>query len=176
MDFPKQTEEFSYDLYVEDLDITIEKMKGKSVLEVACGTDALFLKYCLRHDLNVFGMDFRSADRENKALLHARYLQGDIYRPPFLPESFDLIIMRAVLFQNWIKAFMATLALLKRGGELRACPFWLDDPQSPSYGIRSVLDDLDLSQFEVKAEIRSHNRRMDNKIFARYLLIFTKVR
>lgn len=164
-----KNESKSFALYAKDFNLSVESLKNKSILDVGCGSDASFVKYCLRHGINIVGLDKDGPDSTNKELLEGHYIRGDVHAIPFSPDSFDLVIMRAVPV-DYPEAFRNILPLLKSGGEFKISPLFLDDNDSVSAEIKGLLSSLSPDQFETNKEVRYYQKTKDGRGYARYLV------
>src|SRR3990172_6369129 len=94
--------------YLNDLGLTEEQLKNKQVLDIGSGPAALFVDYCLEHNItnNIYAIenDEFGRDREygqeiegaDKLKSKSRFIQAWGEELPFDPEKtkFDLITMR----------------------------------------------------------------------------------
>ena len=86
-----------FDRYEKDFGITLESLSRKSILDIGCGPNAEFVKYCLQHGIEtVIGIDAQSPNNVQDGLLKGHYVQGDISHLPFKDKKFDLILARAL--------------------------------------------------------------------------------
>jgi SAM-dependent methyltransferase len=110
-------------VFFERTGVTPEFLSGKLVLDAGCGMGR-YLNVCRRHECEVVGMDLsEAADRARELAQDAcnvSFVQGDLMRPPFPPESFDFIYSVGVIHHTPdARAAHASLArLLKPGGTL----------------------------------------------------------
>jgi len=100
---------------------------GALVLEVGCGTGQLSNFLGLRWGRTVFGTDIcvnslRLAEsfRDRHAIGSVAFLQQNLFRPAFRPETFDVVISNGVLHHTsdpWL-GFRTLVGLLKPGGHI----------------------------------------------------------
>jgi SAM-dependent methyltransferase len=97
--------------------------KGKRGLDAACGFGR-HLYYAKEFGAQMVGLDFSDAIRSARAILGnqagASLVKGDIYRPPFHPESFDFIYSLGALHHlpDPEAGFQSLLPYLKKGGAI----------------------------------------------------------
>lgn len=139
----------SFDLYKDDFGLDLEDMAGKSVLDIGCGTDALFVKYCLKHNINIIGMDAREADRADREILKNHYIQGDVLNIPLMENKFDLILSRALFQYPYRMIIENVLPLLKPGGKFKIAPLFLDTNEKT----RKEIEELRVLQDSLNVEI-----------------------
>jgi SAM-dependent methyltransferase len=99
-----------------------EDLAGKLVLDVGCGMGR-FAEVATRWGAYVVGIDLSLAPEaaaENLASRSATFLQADVFKLPFAPESFDVIYSLGVLHHtpNCEQAFRVLPGLLKPGGRI----------------------------------------------------------
>jgi SAM-dependent methyltransferase len=99
-----------------------QDLAGKLVLDVGCGMGR-FAEVATRWGACVVGVDLSLAPEaaaENLADRDATFLQADVFKLPFAPESFDLIYSLGVLHHtpNCEQAFKGLPPLLKPGGRI----------------------------------------------------------
>jgi SAM-dependent methyltransferase len=105
------------------LDVPLEWLRGKLVLDAGCGSGR-FAEVAVRYGATVIGADLSAAVDEAARNLRqhsrAHWLQADLARLPFAPETFDLIYSFGVLHHTprAREAFEALVPLLKPGGRL----------------------------------------------------------
>jgi SAM-dependent methyltransferase len=97
-------------------------LRGKLVLDVGCGMGR-FAEVATRWGAHVVGIDLSLAAEvaaENLADREAAFLQADVFKLPFAPESFDYIYSLGVLHHtpNCEQAFKGLPRLLKPGGRI----------------------------------------------------------
>jgi SAM-dependent methyltransferase len=97
------------------------------VLEVGCGTGQLTNFLGLAWNRTVFGSDLclnslrLAKDFRNRyAIENAGFLQMNLFRPAFTPESFDLVVSNGVLHHTGdpVGAFASISRLVKPGGHI----------------------------------------------------------
>ena len=140
----KEVKNFS--LYQEDFDINIESLRGKSVLDLGTGRDATFVKYCLKQDIDIIGLDAQNFLKKAKSeLTRGHLVRGEIQNPPFVKGKFDLILMRASGPENLsLTEVEDILELLKSGSELKIAPFFLNYPsQIRESLVKALLENQD---------------------------------
>lgn len=104
-----------------------EDLQGKIVLDAGCGTGR-HVRYSAQHAKVVIGIDLsfatRVAERLSHELPNAHIVQADIYRLPFLQETFDRIFSLGVLHHlpDPKGAYLGLLPYAKKGGSATA---WL---------------------------------------------------
>ena len=167
--FPETEEKKTFDLYVKDFGIDLNAIKNKSIFDIGCGSDTLFVKYCLRRNISIIGMDTREPESADKDLLIDHYIQGNINQIPFPPNSFDLILIRAVPVGDYAM-LKSILPLLKPNGELKLAPLFLDDNDLVSEEIEQLVSSVDPQEFEVSKQIREIQRTNSDREDTRYLL------
>src|SRR4051812_33579053 len=96
----------------------------KKILDAGCGLGRDVARYARLSDANVVGFDLSSSvDRANRdfgAAPNAQYLQGDILRPPFRPDTFDLVVSDQVIHHtpDAHRAFLTLSRLVAPGGHM----------------------------------------------------------
>ncbi len=129
---------------------TEEDMRGALVLDVGCGAGR-FTEIALSLGARVVALDYSSAVDACR-LNHAgetrlSVVQGDIYRLPFKPETFDRVYCFGVLQHtpDVEKALLALPAVLKGGGALAVdvYPKLWTDALWPKYWLRHVTKHLE---------------------------------
>jgi len=103
--------------------ITPELVKGRRVLDAGCGTGR-FTDVLVRWGAEVVAVDLSQAVEAAWANLRDRpgvtIAQADLLRPPFPPETFDLIVSWGVLHHtpDCAAAFRTLCRLLRPGGTI----------------------------------------------------------
>jgi SAM-dependent methyltransferase len=116
-----------------------EELRGKLVLDVGCGMGR-FAEVATRWGAYVVGIDLSLAAEvaaENLADREAAFLQADVFKLPFAPESFDYIYSLGVLHHtpNCEQAFKGLPRLLKPGGRIA---IWLYSKYNNWYKMSDV--------------------------------------
>ena len=96
------------------------------VVELGCGTGQLSMflglagRDCLGVDLSFASLGAATAFRDRAGLDNVRYVRGNLFRPPVLPESADYVICNGVLHHTADPrgGFAAAARLVKPGGYL----------------------------------------------------------
>jgi SAM-dependent methyltransferase len=107
------------------LDFPLDDLEGKLVLDAGCGLGR-FTEVCLNHGASVVACDLSGAIDAAYANLHQRrgvfFLQADIFKLPFRPETFDFVYSWGVLHHtpDPPRAFAQLPPLVKPGGKLMA--------------------------------------------------------
>lgn len=98
---------------------------GAKILEVGCGTGQLSSFLSMRWGRTVFGSDLSLASlrlghefKERNHLDNVAFLQMNLFRPAFRPESFDVVICNGVLHHTAdpLLGFLSISRLVKKGG------------------------------------------------------------
>jgi SAM-dependent methyltransferase len=111
-----------------------EDLAGKLVLDVGCGMGR-FAEIATRWGAHVVGIDLSLACEvaaKNLSERRATFLQADVFKLPFAPESFDYIYSIGVLHHtpDCEHAFKSLPSLLKPGGRIAV---WLYSAYNPWY-------------------------------------------
>lgn len=102
-------------------------LKGKSVLEVGCGSSSWLPYFALEYGCQVTGLDYspQGCEKSRKILENSQVsgevFQGDLFSPPpQLLQKFDLVYSMGVVehFQPTEEVFNALSKLVKPGGYL----------------------------------------------------------
>lgn len=113
----------SRDRLLRDTGWTPESLAGRDVLEVGCGAGR-FTQVLLDAGARLYSLDYSSAVdaclANNGPHPRLTLAQGDIYRLPFAPRSFDKVFCYGVLQHtpDVRRAFLSLAPFLKPGGEL----------------------------------------------------------
>jgi SAM-dependent methyltransferase len=95
-----------------------------SVVELGCGTGQLSMflalagRRCLGVDLSLASLQLAEAFRSKAGLDNLRFVRGNLFRPPVLPESADVVISNGVLHHTGDArgGFAQMVRLAKPGG------------------------------------------------------------
>jgi SAM-dependent methyltransferase len=96
-----------------------------SILEAGCGTGQLsnflgmgFGRTVVGADLCLNSLKLAKSFRDRFSINNARFVQMNLFRPPFAPQSFDVVISNGVLHHtsDCAGAFRAIAPLVKPGG------------------------------------------------------------
>ena len=115
--------------YVEPL--TPEFFEGKLGCDAGCGFGR-HLRYAVEYGAEVVGLDLSeavlAAYRNTRDNPRAHVVQGDIYRPPFAPKTFDFLYSIGVLHHlpDPVAGFCSLVRYVKPGGRLFA---WVYGPR-----------------------------------------------
>lgn len=113
----------SEERFADSLPYPLEELAGKLVLDVGCGMGR-FAEIVLKYGGTVVGIDLSFAVDAAWSNMgrhrQANFIQADVFKLPFMPESFDLIYSLGVLHHtpNPRAAFKCLPGLLKPGGTL----------------------------------------------------------
>jgi SAM-dependent methyltransferase len=118
---------------------TPEHLAGKLVLDVGCGMGR-FAEVATRWGAFVVGIDLSNAPEAAAVNLKDRqalFLQADVFKLPFQPESFDYVYSLGVLHHtpNCEQAFKSLPSLLKPGGRIA---IWLYSKYNNWYKMSDV--------------------------------------
>lgn len=100
---------------------TEDSIKGLRILDAGCGNGLLTMELAKRGAI-VVGIDFsKSVWSASCKLKHPNllFVRGDLQKPPFSTETFDIIISNGVLHhtQNTRNTFVEVSKLVKQGGK-----------------------------------------------------------
>ncbi len=117
----------------------VETLKGRLVLDAGCGAGR-FMAVAQEYDvLDIVGLDLSEGGLlRARSLLEQRQgfhlIQGDITRPPFRPEIFDIIYSIGVLhhLKDPEEGFHAIESLIAKGGQVWVWVYGLES-MSPIY-------------------------------------------
>lgn len=107
----------------QSFDFPLEDLNGKLVLDAGCGMGR-FMEVALKYGATVVGIDLSLAvEAAHENLAHhpeAHFVQADLFRLPFRPETFDLIYSLGVLHHtpDPSGALQGLVRLLKPGGRI----------------------------------------------------------
>lgn len=112
--------------------VVVEDLLGLRVLDAGCGFGRHAF-FAARYGAEVFALDsseeaVNSAQRNLRTLHRAHVVQGDLYRPPFRKQSFDLVYCFGVLHHvpDALGAFRALDEQVRSGGRLS---IWVYGPR-----------------------------------------------
>ena len=120
---------------------------GKRVLDAGSGKGR-HAYYAAKYGAEVWAMDLGSAievTRNNTAgQPNVHVVQGDLYQPPFEPESFDFIYSIGVLHHlpEPEAAFANLIKFLKPGGEIQVYLYWEPENQPVKKALLKVITAL----------------------------------
>jgi len=114
--------------FLYNLGVTAEELPGKTLLDAGCGNGEL-TRSVAEYGLEIVAMDFsRSVEGARRRLFEkgfpvshrVHYIQGDVFAPPLLPASFDLVHTSGVLHHtpSTYRAFRSVAKEPKPGGKL----------------------------------------------------------
>jgi ubiquinone/menaquinone biosynthesis C-methylase UbiE len=120
------TLESMYFRYSDDLDFTIDDLKGKRVADLGCGSDALFVSYAVDQGIDIYGVDLKFDPKVTRdENLKKHLIVSDMKR--LLLHDLDLILCRASfgihLKIDKIQTLKSMMSALKPGGEIRIYPY-----------------------------------------------------
>jgi 2-polyprenyl-3-methyl-5-hydroxy-6-metoxy-1,4-benzoquinol methylase/uncharacterized protein YbaR (Trm112 family) len=124
------------EFFVRSLGIDPSELAGKLVLDAGCGMGR-FLEVAASGGAEVVGLDLsRAVERAQRETRHrgrAHFVQGDILRPPFAAEQFDLVFSIGVLHHTTSTeaAFRALVPLVKPGGRIAIWVYRTFQPEIP---------------------------------------------
>lgn len=182
--------EVKFNQYINEFNLNVEELKGKKVLDIGSGNNPVFVSQCLERgitqdiygiDLDVFFSDFEYYSEEGRRMYPKKevlaseakkhYLQAKAESLPFKLNSFDLILMRAVIYpeMDLDKVFYQVSLVLKPGAEFKIFPVFRESEE------RRVLDKflskLDRNKFEYEWQEETGEKKYYS---ARDLLIIRK--
>jgi len=109
--------------FKEFIDFPVERVRGKLVLDAGAGLGR-FCEVMLGQGAEVVAVDLSYAIDAARANLHDRegihFIQADIFRLPFRPETFDFVYSWGVLHHtpDPPRAFASLPPLVRKGGKL----------------------------------------------------------
>jgi len=104
------------EMFLTEIQMSPEDIRGLVILDAGCG-NGLLTEAIASLGATVIGIDYsNSVHRINRG--KAIFVRGDLNRPPFAPNTFDVIFSSGVLHHNadTRAAFDAVAALAKDGG------------------------------------------------------------
>ncbi len=130
-DKPKEgSDEFIAEVYLKDLGLTWDVLKGKKILDMGAGP-AKFAREAKKRGIEVVSVDkIPGGMGEVGVPKDVPYIVGDILNLPVPDNSFDVVVSRAVAHaldsrEELAKFVSEAKRVLKSGGELRFGPGYL---------------------------------------------------
>ena len=156
--FPHEAREKDLKRYLEKLDLTIEELEGKRILDLGCG-DGNFVKECLDKKIteDIFGFDWRIEPEAVPSDYRGHLIRAN-FEEEFPMKTFDLIVSFAGVEapsylgeeKNPKKTMLFALSALKENGEIRIFPVRKASPESGLLGVeysrkkwQEVLEELE---------------------------------
>jgi SAM-dependent methyltransferase/uncharacterized protein YbaR (Trm112 family) len=124
--------------FLYNLGVTAEELPGKTLLDAGCGNGEL-TRSVAEYGMEIVAMDFsRSVEGARRRLFEkgfpvshrVHYIQGDVFAPPLLPASFDLVHTSGVLHHtpSTYRAFRSVAKEPRPGGKLYVQLYRLREP------------------------------------------------
>lgn len=147
--------------YLKGLDLSVEDIKGKRILDLGCG-EGEFVKECFDKGISdqVYGLDIELDLKEMEYRYRAHFIDGD-FEQKFPMASLDLVVSvgaveapsEGKITRNPLKTLKLALDALKPSGEIRIYPMRKAPPGSELPGIEQsqkewsdILENLSLQQ------------------------------
>lgn len=155
---PEEERKATFERYLKGIDLDIEDIKDKKILDLGCGEEAEFIKECLEGGITdeVYGLDANIEEDEIEEDLKEHILKGD-FEQELPKKDLDLVISIGALRTpdnesdpvNLKATLENSLRSLKEDGEIRIWPIFKSAPGSDLAGIelsakkwREILKDL----------------------------------
>lgn len=144
----------SFIRYLRMFDITEDYLKDKTVLDLGCGKEAEFVKYCLDSKINenVYGIDVQVKPKEVEGKYKGNILRGNYCKKLPLKEVDLIISIGAVFPVNNKKPLINAIKALRVGGEIRIAPVWHAYPDSKNIGILKSRQKLQKILLKIEKE------------------------
>ncbi len=110
-----------------------QELPNKLMLDGGCG-NGRYIAQCLEHGVEVVGVDLslavETAQRNLKDHPQAHFVQGDLFRLPFRPQTFDLVFSIGVLMHTGDpkRAFRSLSGGVKKGGSIGISVYQKQNP------------------------------------------------
>lgn len=165
--------------YLKGLDLNLEDLKGKRILDLGCGEEGEFVEYCLDRDLaEVYGLDL-SIKPETIEKKYRNYLFKGSFEEELPVKNLDLAISFGAIEapsnkdeldkMDPRKTLNSVLKSIKENGEIRIYPIRKAPPESKLKGVEfsrkkwlEILDDLS-SQGLIRYELKPIDIRVGGK-------------
>jgi SAM-dependent methyltransferase len=188
---PDSNEHFNR--YVEDFNLDIEKLRDKVILDIGSGSNPFFVSQLLEKGITqrAYAVDKESffAEFDNysedgqkmypkeeaeKSEVKKHYIRARAEALPFRPNSFDLILMRAVMLPeaDLKKVFDQINILLRPGGEFKFYPVFRDSEHRKQ--LDEILAGIDVNKLEYEWKESNSYEGLSGKRYYRDMLVVRK--
>jgi ubiquinone/menaquinone biosynthesis C-methylase UbiE len=117
-------------LFLKGMNVSVEQLKGKTILDAGCGSGLLSMEMAKSLGMEVFALDLaygiENAYRHNDSP-NVHFVQGSVLELPFRSGYFDYVYCAGVLvaLPNTHEGFLSIIKKLRHGGR---CFIWLYHP------------------------------------------------
>jgi len=144
---PEEARELTFKRYLESLDLDLEKLKGKKILDLGCGEEGEFVVKAREKGLDVWGLDLKINKEKIPSQYRKYFIKGDYFLLP--TREFDMILALGSVWplvsegSEFRRVLENCTQALKENGEIRIFPIGQVSPDSKLEGVKQTREKLE---------------------------------